>query len=110
MYALHSLYSPPGRFATLRLDRQIRLDLNTYNTYFSALCIIPSISYTCFATSTHLFRLRLSFPAFARFAPLTMSTFGKADRFCTPKTKLYLPISFKQTQTLTLRKVLKDII
>src|SRR5204862_3794153 len=51
-----------GAFATLRLDRQIRLDLNTYNTYFSALCIIPSISYTCFATSTHLFRLRLSFP------------------------------------------------
>src|SRR5438034_4685450 len=62
MYALHSLYSPLGRFATLRLDRQIRLDLNTYNTYFSALCIIPSISYTCFATSYLIFRLRLSFP------------------------------------------------
>src|SRR5436190_22299984 len=55
MYALHSLYSPPGRFATLRLDRQIRLYLNTYNTYFSALCIIPSISYTCFATSLPIY-------------------------------------------------------
>src|SRR5216117_3010299 len=72
MYALHSLYSPPGRFATLRLDRQIRLDLNTYNTYFSALCIIPSISYTCFATSYLIFRLRLSFPT-SRVTSLTIA-------------------------------------
>src|SRR5436309_12836315 len=69
MYALHSLYSPPGRLQRSGLIVKYGLtSIHTIHTFLPCASSHPSLIRAS-PHPPHLFRLRLSFPAFARYVP-----------------------------------------